>query len=283
MSERIPLVIGIADDEPMIRRGVSQLLRELVDDRLPNHELHVEEFERASDVVDFVADYPEDLDLLVLDVDFRLTGGGETGIEILPLLMGERPDLAVCLLTGSADDQDIAEAGEHGVVQYHQKPVTKDELARQLFLLIRATEGERSEQRAMWKALDAKFQERAKAKKPAKPAEHDADEAAVLRKVFPNLQFHARALDELRNAPGRASMGKCLVRLDRGEDAVGGERRRPFHAVPGVLEIRIDQACRVFVASNARGYAVLAFTAQHEHVRAPFRDTLKRRLTGLNS
>lgn len=263
------LTIGVADDEPLIRQSICGALRDGLSTAYGAASLAFVEFERAADVVDCLLDNPERLDLLVLDVSFDATGGGETGVDILPDLRNLRVDLPVFLLTGSATDGQILDAAEFGVDDYHAKPLREAEFVRQVYLLLKRSAPERNRQREMWKV----FEDASRARS-APAGDISRSHGEVLEHLFPGLRFHARAVTELFQIERGREVLRCLARLDQNENPTGGERRQPYAGVEGVLEIRVNRAVRLFARRDESGWVVLAFTAQHEHTSRTFATTL---------
>jgi two-component system invasion response regulator UvrY len=107
----------LADDHPLVRGGVAQLLRETCED-----------FEVAGEAQDYIevmkALRTMEVDVLVLDVDLP----GKSGIEILKLAKKEFPRLAVLLYSMHPESEYGVRALKAGASGYVSKSATPEEL-----------------------------------------------------------------------------------------------------------------------------------------------------------
>lgn len=273
-------LIGVADDEAGIRESVSLALEEEYSARFPGRTLGTVHFERASDVVDYFLDEPDQLDLLLLDVRFELTGGGETGVDVLPDIRELRPDIPIWLVTGTVRDDEISLASRFHPIDYIEKPASRDTLVRKVFL--RLNSGAVNERRAFVDAMAAIADRSKSARESAASLEqtgHLGGVETLLRGMFPRVSIHKSALKELMSTPAIEDVMRTIYRLSN-EELTAGNRRIAFSAAPGVEEIRSSQRTRIFVERRERGWNLLAITNQHEHVSSAFVDVLKARRNG---
>ena len=277
MSVQHPdFVIGIADDEPEIREMIRTAVEVEFQQRFPHMTISTITFDRASAVLDFFLDDATNaIDLLLLDVRFEQTGGGETGIDILPDLRELRPDLFVWLVSGTVDDAQVEVASRYAPMDYLQKPVSRDQLIRKVFLQLNSdVVAQRRAHRDALRAAREQWAERKAAKLvPASRADKD-----LMTLVYPNLAFHPLALSEALDSNASQALFCTLRRLDANQ-LTPGNKPRVYHGVSGVTEIRCSGASRVFVLGESSGkFRVLSVTDQHEHVNAAYLDVLRARL-----
>lgn len=277
MSHQGPdFVIGIADDEPEIRDMIRASVEIEFQRRFPAMTVATVTFDRASAVLDyFLDDAPNTIDLLLLDVRFEQTGGGETGIDILPDLRELRPDLFVWLVSGTVDDEQVEIASRYAPMDYLQKPISRDQLIRKVFLQLSSDVV--AQRKAHREALQSARQQWSdyKANRSSVPSKEDTN---LLRKVYPNLDFHPLAISEALDSNASHELFATLRRIDASQ-LTPGNRPRVYHPVPGVTEIRCSGASRVFVLGGASGkMRVLSVTDQHEHTSSSYVDVLRARM-----
>jgi two-component system cell cycle sensor histidine kinase/response regulator CckA len=128
-APRPPLVAGdlhghetvlLVEDEEQVRTLASHLLRRLG--------YHVLEASRAAQALALAADHDGEIDLLLTDVIMPEMGGRELAEKLLV----ERPETRVLFMSGYTDDAIV----HHGVLdegmEFLQKPLTPDTLARRV-------------------------------------------------------------------------------------------------------------------------------------------------------
>lgn len=110
--------ILIADDHPIVRQGLKQILSE---------ELDIETFGEASDsqeVLELVQ--KQDWDIVVLDI----TMPGRGGIDVLKELKQQRPKLPILVLSMHPEDQYAKRVLKAGAAGYMTKESAQDELVK---------------------------------------------------------------------------------------------------------------------------------------------------------
>lgn len=110
-AARAMIGILLVDDHPLVREGVRMLLESQEDMQVVG-----ESADRANALAAARAQRP---DLVLLDLDL----GSDDGLELLPELIAEHPDLRVLVFTGLRDTelhQRAMERGALGVVQKEQ-------------------------------------------------------------------------------------------------------------------------------------------------------------------
>jgi two-component system NarL family response regulator len=110
-----PVRVLVADRAPLVRRGVADVLRDVVELEL------VGETDDAAGVAALVAS----LDVDVVLLDLGLAGGGVVACE---RLREERPGVHVVVLTDADDDAALAGAVRAGARGYLLRDTTADEL-----------------------------------------------------------------------------------------------------------------------------------------------------------
>ena len=113
--------IIIADDHPVVREGVKQMLAGESDMEL------VGEAQNAAELLELFG--KRSCDVLVLDISMP----GRNGLDVLKELKSEQPHLAVLVLTMHAEDQYAMRAFRAGAAGY----VTKDRAPAELIKAIR--------------------------------------------------------------------------------------------------------------------------------------------------
>lgn len=108
--------ILIADDHPIVRRG----LKELVADEYPS--LSVGEAENAGEVLRLARE--QDWDIILLDINMP----GRSGLEILKELKRERPRVPVLILTSHPEEQYAIRVLKSGAAGYMTKENAADRL-----------------------------------------------------------------------------------------------------------------------------------------------------------
>jgi two-component system, NarL family, invasion response regulator UvrY len=112
----VPLRVLIADDHPVVRLGVQQILATSFSP------LEFGEAETGQAVLDMVRSAA--WDLLVLDIGLP----GRSGLEIMPELKRLAPDLRILILTMHAEEQFALRLFKSGVAGYLTKERAPDEL-----------------------------------------------------------------------------------------------------------------------------------------------------------
>ena len=116
MSERIRLLI--VDDHPMVRHGLTELFAGETDIEVVGAVGDGEEAIAAA-----VADAP---DVVLMDISMP----GLDGIEATRLLLAQRPDTRVVMLTSFPDRARIMDSLDSGAIGYLLKDADADELVR---------------------------------------------------------------------------------------------------------------------------------------------------------
>jgi NtrC-family two-component system response regulator AlgB len=110
MAEMLPLNVLVIDDERNIRQTLAMCLEGV--------ECRVEQVATGAAAVDALQREPFDLAFC----DLRL--GSESGLDLLPRLLGERPGLDVVMITPYATVDTAVEAMRRGAKDYLPKPFT---------------------------------------------------------------------------------------------------------------------------------------------------------------
>lgn len=110
--------ILIADDHPIVRRGLKQILAEESDIEA------VGEAQNSLEVLDLVR--KKDWDVVVLDI----TMPGRGGMEVLKELKGQKPKLPVLILSMHPEDQYAVRALKAGAAGYLTKGSAEEELVK---------------------------------------------------------------------------------------------------------------------------------------------------------
>jgi two-component system, NarL family, invasion response regulator UvrY len=108
--------ILIADDHMIVRKGISQLLKESAE----NVEVH--EVDNASKVLEQINQI--NLDLIILDI----TLGTDSGLELLTEIKKINPSLPILILTMHNNDQYLLDAYQKGACGYIIKDSPADHL-----------------------------------------------------------------------------------------------------------------------------------------------------------
>jgi DNA-binding NarL/FixJ family response regulator len=119
------LRILLADDHPLFRRGLAELLTREFDD------VTIDEVGTASDLLDFVRTEQE-WDAVVMDVSMP----GRSGPEALRDLKQERPRLPVLVLSMHAEDQYAARMIKAGADGYVTKAAASQDVCNALKQLL---------------------------------------------------------------------------------------------------------------------------------------------------
>lgn len=104
------LRIAIADDHGLVRSGLRQVLSTTPDLRVVGEAASANELQRVME--------REEIDVLLLDMAMP----GESGVELIRRLSGERPSIAILVVSMHDEGQIVAHALKAGAVGY----VTKD-------------------------------------------------------------------------------------------------------------------------------------------------------------
>ena len=116
------LRILIADDHPIVRRGLMQILSDEADIAI------VEEAQNAREVLELVRQ--QNWDAVVLDI----TMPGRGGLDTLKELKRQYPELPVLMLSMHPEDQYAVRAFKEGAAGYMTKESAPDELVKGFFL-----------------------------------------------------------------------------------------------------------------------------------------------------
>ena len=119
------LKILVADDHPIVRRGLKQILAEEPDI------VEIGEAQNSSEVLDLVRTHT--WDAVVLDI----TMPGRDGLDILQDLKREHPRLPVLILSMHPEDQLAVTALKEGAAGYMNKECAPDELIGAIRKIIR--------------------------------------------------------------------------------------------------------------------------------------------------
>ncbi|MGH7456219.1 MAG: response regulator [bacterium] len=106
----------IADDHPLFRRGLKQLLFSISD------QWQVDEAGSGQEILDRV--WREDYDLVFLDIGLP----GRSGLEILEEIMRAKPETRVLILSMYSEDQFATQAIKAGAAGYISKDCESQEL-----------------------------------------------------------------------------------------------------------------------------------------------------------
>ena len=118
MTEERPIRVLVADDHPVVRRGLSELLGAAAD---------IEVVGAATDGDDAVRRaLADDPDVVLMDVSMP----NLDGVAATRRLLAERPEARVVMLTSFAERERILEALDAGAVGYLLKDAEPDELMR---------------------------------------------------------------------------------------------------------------------------------------------------------
>lgn len=106
----------IADDHPLFRRGLKQLLFSISD------QWQVDEAGNGQEILDRI--WQEDYDLVFLDIGLP----GRSGLEILEEIMRAKPETRVLILSMYSEDQYATRAIKAGAAGYIGKDCDAEEL-----------------------------------------------------------------------------------------------------------------------------------------------------------
>jgi DNA-binding NarL/FixJ family response regulator len=122
MSET-PLRILLVDDHPFFRRGIREVLDAEADLRV------VAEASGGEAALQHARQLrPDELDLVLLDLDMPDIGGTQVARRIL----AEDPELPIVILTASTMDSDLLEALQAGAIGFLSKALTPAAMVRAL-------------------------------------------------------------------------------------------------------------------------------------------------------
>ena len=113
MTQFKPRIL-VVDDDRLGREAVAAMLNRLFECRT------AESAEQAA-----IALRQEQFDLVLLDVNMP----GKSGIEFLPEITRQYPDIPVVMLTGLADVSTAVKAMQEGAYDYAMKPITLGDVA----------------------------------------------------------------------------------------------------------------------------------------------------------
>jgi NtrC-family two-component system response regulator AlgB len=225
MPETLPLHVLVIDDERNIRQTLAICLE--------GFGCKVEQAATAAGAVDAVRREPFDLAFC----DLRL--GAESGLDLLPRLLGERPGLDVVIITAYATVDTAVEAMRRGAKDYLPKPFTPAQIRH---LVDRARE-----RRAMSLRLgdlEARLEEAA--------PEARLDTASPRMQAVLDVVARAAAHDVAVLLRGENGTGKGV--LARALHAGSPRRDRPF------VVVNCPTLSEELLASELFGHARGAFT-----------------------
>lgn len=119
------LRILIADDHPIVRQGLKQILSEEPDMEVSG------EAQNSQEVLELVR--KQDWDILVLDI----TMPGRGGIDVLKEVKQQRPKLPILILSMHPEDQYAVRALKTGAAGYMTKEVVQEELIKAIRKILR--------------------------------------------------------------------------------------------------------------------------------------------------
>ncbi len=137
-TNRKPLRVLVADDEPAMRRGIST--------SLTANGYAVEEVRNGEDAVTAARDKAADLVLL----DINMPGIG--GIEACRRIRSAQPGVGIVMITVRDSEEDTVEALEAGADDYVTKPFRGRELLARISALVRRARGEEAAGTAVLRA-----------------------------------------------------------------------------------------------------------------------------------
>lgn len=108
--------ILIADDHPVVRKGLKEIIEETADMRV------ADEASNGSEVLEKVSS--KDFDAVLLDISMP----GRSGLDILKEIKKRRPKLAVLVLSIHPEEQYAVQAFKAGAAGYLTKESAPDEL-----------------------------------------------------------------------------------------------------------------------------------------------------------
>lgn len=108
--------ILIADDHPIYRKGLKQLLDDSLD------QVVLDEAENSSEVLNKI--HENDYDVLLLDIAMP----GRSGLDIIKEVKSERPKLSILMLSAYPEEQYAIRALKSGASGYLTKKSAADEL-----------------------------------------------------------------------------------------------------------------------------------------------------------
>lgn len=117
-AERRPIAVLVADDHPVVRKGIRQILDDTPDIVVAG------EATNAREVLAHVRE--EVCDVVLLD----LTMPGSTGLDLLEAVRRERPELPVLVLSMHPEDQYAVRVLKAGAAGYMTKESAPDELVQ---------------------------------------------------------------------------------------------------------------------------------------------------------
>lgn len=115
----------IADDHPLFRRGLKQLLFSV------SAQWQVDEAGSGHEILDRI--WREDYDLLILDIGLP----GRSGLEILQEIMRAKPETRVLILSMYSEDQFATSAIKAGAAGYISKDCEPKELIDAINLVLK--------------------------------------------------------------------------------------------------------------------------------------------------
>jgi len=114
-----------ADDEQGIHDGLDRMVAEINKSEEFFKLQIIEHFYNTDDLKDFLQDGNNEIDILLLDIDFK---GSESGIEALEVIRNLEPSLNITLLSAYDDTGLIIPANKKYNVKYLKKPISSNEL-----------------------------------------------------------------------------------------------------------------------------------------------------------
>lgn len=118
--------IGIVDDHAIVRSGLRQFISEQVDLRVAG------EAANGREAIDLVLATPQ-LDVLVMD----LAMPGQSGIDVLAMILAKRPELGVLVLSGYPEEHYAVNLIRQGASGYLSKDCHPMEILRAIRIIAR--------------------------------------------------------------------------------------------------------------------------------------------------
>jgi DNA-binding NarL/FixJ family response regulator len=115
----------IADDHPLFRRGLMQLLQST------GAEWQIEEAGNGQEILDYV--WRENYDLIFLDISLP----GRSGLEVLEEILRRKPDTPVLMLSMHSEDQFASQALSAGASGYISKDCEPHQLLEAISTVLR--------------------------------------------------------------------------------------------------------------------------------------------------
>lgn len=261
--------VAVVDDEARIRDFVAEIL-------IANETLGVAEVVQYEEPVAFLEALQEDeseagsaYDLLILDVHFE--NSGLTGVEMLPFIREELPNLPVVLLTGM-EGEAVADAQDYDLVYYIPKPVSPDHLTRMVAYYlglarksaerIQALKQDAEEYRELVDILENELALRETEEPSAEPAPETTKAfdrvVEILSTVLKTCEPMPSFLDDLeRLYTVDFKLTKrtidTLIHFDLADTSTPGLNIKKVHGAENIYTLRISHKARLFYFQSQTG------------------------------